>query len=68
MPGGIFFKVSQSSRRYSGANKLKSVFRGGVYATKNTLRAVECCSPAKGGARRETQRKFTCPPARPEGK
>lgn len=39
-----------------------------VAGAKNTLRAVECCSPAKGGARRETQRKFTCPPARPEGK
>ena len=31
-------KASQSSRRRSGANPLKSVFCGGVYVAKSTLR------------------------------
>ena len=33
-------KVSPSSRRRSGANKLQSVFCGGVYVAKNGLRVV----------------------------
>ncbi len=33
-------KVSQSSRRRSGANKFQSVFCGGVYVAKNTLHGV----------------------------
>jgi len=34
----LLFPVSQSSRRRSGAKKIQSVFRGGVYVAKNTLR------------------------------
>ena len=35
------FPVSQSSRRRSGANKIKSIFRGGVYVAKYSLRGAE---------------------------
>ncbi len=66
--GGDFFafsKVSQSSRRRSGAKKMKFVFCGGVYVAKNTLRGAKCRSPAIGGARRGAQRepipKGLCP-------
>ena len=34
-------------RAAHGANKVQSVFRGGVYAAKNTLRGVKCRRPAK---------------------
>ena len=37
---------------------MKSVFCGGVYAAKNTLRVVEYRSHVNGVARRETQRTF----------
>ena len=49
-------KKSHRVRGPQAANKLKSVFCGGVYVAKNTLRGVQCRSPACGGARRGTQR------------
>ena len=51
-------KMSHRVRGSQAANQMKSVFCGGVYAAKNTLRVVECRSHAYGVARRETQRTF----------
>ena len=40
-------------QRRSAANKILSVFHGGVYVVKNTLRVAQCRSPAAcGGVRR----------------
>ena len=45
-------KVSQSLRCRSAANKILSVFHGGVYVVKNTLRVAQCRSLAAcGGVR-----------------
>ena len=48
-------KVSQSSRR-SGANKIQSVFCGGVYVAKYTLRETQCRRLASGQSRHEVKR------------
>ena len=50
--------MSHRVRAAHGTKKIQSVFCGGVYAAKNTLRVVECRSHANGVARRETQRTF----------
>lgn len=47
-------KVSQSSRLWS-LEKIQSVFCGGAYAAKNTLRAAQCHSAAYSGARRGSE-------------
>ena len=47
-------KVSQSSRLWS-LEKIQSVFCGGAYAAKNTLRAAQCRSAAYSGARRGSE-------------
>ena len=49
-------KMSHRVRGSQAANQMKSVFCGGVYAAKNTLRVVECRSHAYGLAK--TQRTF----------
>ncbi len=60
------FPVSQSSRRRSGANKLKSVFCGGVYVAKNTLRGESVfCPPAAGKTRGSERNSLTCKGLRP---
>ena len=46
---------SLTSSRLGAANKVQSVFCGGVYVAKNTLRGAECRSPAYSGARRGAQ-------------
>ena len=48
--------LSHRVRGSQAANKIRSVFCGGVYAAKNTLRVTQCHSPAVGGARRGVQR------------
>ena len=59
MESSLFIaKMSHRVRAAHGAKKIQSVFCGGVYAAKNTLRVVECRSHANGVARRETQRTF----------
>ena len=58
-PGGDFFafsKVSQSSRRRSGANKMKFVFCGGVYVAKNTLRGKRVFCLLTAGKTRGSER------------
>ena len=60
MESSLFIaKMSHRVRGSQAANQMKSVFCGGVYAAKNTLRVVvEYRSHAYGVARRETQRTF----------
>ena len=50
-------KKSHRVHGSQAANQLKSVFCGGVYAAKNTLRETQCRSPAASGrARRGVKR------------
>ena len=51
------FSLSHRVRGPQAANKIKSIFRGGVYVAKYSLRGAECRSPdACVGARRGAQR------------
>ena len=54
---GLFFK-SHRVRAAHGAKKIQSVFCGGVYVAKNTLRGAECRRLANGQPRRRAQRKL----------
>ena len=52
--------MSHRGRAAPGANKVKFIFRGGVYVAKNSLRGAECRRLAFGQSRRAAQRNFLC--------
>ena len=52
----FFARWSHRVRGSEAANKIQSVFCGGVYAAKTTLRAAKCRRPASGWTRRAVQR------------